>query len=164
MSDVREGKLPKENELHQIRTILVPTDFSRISNEAFDFASMLAEGFNARVVAAHVQEDTVSGLITDYPSVEELRKVVEIERIQARKKLAEVAEEHFPETRELELCVALGVPHLEIARLAEQKEADVIVMATHGRGFVSHLLVGSTTEQVIRRSICPVFVVRGRHA
>jgi len=151
-------------EVNDLRTILVPTDFSGIANEAFDSARMLAERFEARVIAVHVQEDTLSGLIENHPSIDDLRKVVELRRKEARKMLAEVAKEHFPENLEVALRVVVGVPHVEIARLAEQKEADVVVMATHGRGFISHLLLGSTTEQVIRRSHCPVFVVRGRHS
>ena len=150
-------------EASELRAILVPTDFSGIANEALDSARMLAERFGAKVIAAHVHEDTLTCVIEDPPSVDDLRTFVELQRKEARKKLAEVAKEHFPENLEVELCVVVGVPHVEIAHLAEQKEADVVVMATHGRGFISHLLLGSTTEQVIRRSHCPVFVIRRRH-
>jgi nucleotide-binding universal stress UspA family protein len=55
--------------------------------------------------------------------------------------------------------VGLGVPHLEIVRAAEERHADLVVMATHGRGFFSHAFLGSTTERVIRRAPCPVLVV-----
>ena len=147
----------------EIRTILVPTDFSVIANDAFRSAGMLALRFGARIIAVHVQEDTVSRLIDDYPSVDELRKVGELHRKQARRRLEGVVARHLPEGIGVELRVPLGTPHVEISRLAERKEVDVIVMATHGRGFISHLLLGSTTEQVIKRSPCPVFVVRGGH-
>lgn len=56
--------------------------------------------------------------------------------------------------------VPLGIPHVEIAHLADECGADVIVMATHGRGFISHALLGSTTERVLRQAPCPVLVVR----
>jgi nucleotide-binding universal stress UspA family protein len=146
-----------------IRAILVPTDFSAIANEAFRSAGMLAASFGARIIAVHVQEESVSWLIDDYTSIDELRKVAELDRKDLRARLEETAKTHLPDGVEIELCVPAGTPHVEISRLAELKEVDVIVMATHGRGFISQLLLGSTTEQVIKRSPCPVFVVRGRH-
>ena len=56
--------------------------------------------------------------------------------------------------------VPLGVSHVELCRLARDRGIDLIVMATHGRGFVSHAIMGSTTERVLRRASCPVLVVR----
>jgi nucleotide-binding universal stress UspA family protein len=60
----------------------------------------------------------------------------------------------------VEPLVAMGTPHVEIVRLAEEQGADLIVIATHGRGFISHAILGSTAERVLRRSPCPVLVVR----
>ena len=61
---------------------------------------------------------------------------------------------------DVEVTVADGIAHLEIVRIAEERQVDMIVMATHGRGFISHALMGSTTERVLRRAPCPVLVVR----
>jgi nucleotide-binding universal stress UspA family protein len=51
---------------------------------------------------------------------------------------------------------------MEIVRLAEERQADLVVMATHGRGFISHAILGSTAERVLRRAPCPVLIVRER--
>lgn len=163
MQHISAEERSDRGEANELQTILVPTDFSGLANEALDSARMLAERFGAKVIAAHVHEDTLTCVIEDHPSVDDLKRFVELRRTEVRKKLAEVAKKHLPENSEVDLCVVVGVPHVEIAHLAERKKADVVVMATHGRGFISHLLLGSTTEQVIRRSPCPVFVVRRRH-
>ena len=75
----------------------------------------------------------------------------------ARKQLAELAPQLGSDVT---VAVTAGVPHIEIVRLAEQRQADIVVMATHGRGFVSHAILGSTTERVVRRAPCPVLSVR----
>jgi nucleotide-binding universal stress UspA family protein len=70
---------------------LVPTDFSEVANEAFDYARMLAERFGARVVAVHVQDDSLTGFIKDYPFAAELQEVIELQRKQASTRLAGIA-------------------------------------------------------------------------
>ena len=54
----------------------------------------------------------------------------------------------------------MGQPFVEIIRYAREKNVDVIVMGTHGRGAVAHMLLGSVTEQVVRMASCPVLTVR----
>jgi nucleotide-binding universal stress UspA family protein len=78
----------------------------------------------------------------------------------ARKRLEEFAAEHLAGFEDPELVIGVGTPHVEIVRLAEEKEVDLIVMATHGRGFISHAILGSTAERVLRRAPCPVLVSR----
>jgi nucleotide-binding universal stress UspA family protein len=142
--------------MNTIRTVLVTTDFSDTSKSAFALAGQVAEKFEAKVVAFHVQELQFHPLVVEYVAV----GLPEIERRheeQAREKLEDVAQQLGTE---VETVVASGTPHLEIVRMAEERGVDLIVMATHGRGFFSHAVLGSTTERVIRRAPCPVLVVR----
>ena len=74
--------------------------------------------------------------------------------------LAELVDQRFAGRAEVVTEVPRGSPHIEIVRLAEERGADLIVMATHGRGFISHAILGSTTERVVRRAPCPVLVIR----
>ncbi len=53
-----------------------------------------------------------------------------------------------------------GGPYVEIVRYAKERDIDLIVMGTHGRGFVAHMLMGSVAEKVVRRAPCPVLTVR----
>jgi nucleotide-binding universal stress UspA family protein len=143
-----------------IRSILLTTDFSDTSARAFASAKSLAGKFGARIIVAHVEDDRVSPLLVEYMPL----GLVTVRRRQvedAKRQLAEVVAQHLGRIDDVELEVSLGVPHGEIVRLAAERDVDLIVMATHGRGFISHAIMGSTTERVLRRSPCPVLVVPG---
>jgi len=141
--------------MRAIQTILVTTDFSETSKRAFPLARELAERFRARLVLVHVHEEWTL-LMGEYgqPLVQE---VFEEQRRMMEGRLHALARELGSD---VQVATALGAPHQEIVRLARERPADLIVMATHGRGFVSHALLGSTTERVLRRAPCPVVVVR----
>jgi nucleotide-binding universal stress UspA family protein len=83
-----------------------------------------------------------------------------IQHDHAQQQLEAFAREHFAGLP-VEVLVVAGIAHAEIVEAARTRAADVIVIATHGRGFISHAILGSTTERVIRRAECPVLVVRG---
>jgi nucleotide-binding universal stress UspA family protein len=146
--------------MEAIRSMLLTTDFSDTSAKAFATARSLAAKFGARIIVVHVEDDRVSPLLVEYMAVglESLRRR-QVE--EARRQLGEFVAAHLGQTADVELEVSLGVPHAEIVRLATEREVDLIVMATHGRGFISHAVMGSTTERVLRRSPCPVLVVPG---
>ena len=143
-----------------IKTILLTTDFSDTSRKAFGLAREIAESFGARVILAHVEEDHLPPLIVEYASVG-LEEIEQRQIEHATEQLTAVREE-LGSRIDVELEVVRGTPHVEVVRLAETRGADLIVMATHGRGFFSHAILGSTTERVMRRAPCPVLVVRDR--
>ena len=62
--------------------------------------------------------------------------------------------------KDVEKAVVRGVPFVEIIRTAKEKNADMIVIGTHGRTGIDHMLFGSTAEKVVRKSPCPVLTVR----
>jgi nucleotide-binding universal stress UspA family protein len=62
--------------------------------------------------------------------------------------------------KDVEKAVVRGVPFVEIIRTAKDKNADMIVIGTHGRTGIDHMLFGSTAEKVVRKSYCPVLTVR----
>ena len=148
--------------MENIRSILVPTDFSDIANQALAYAGPLAEKLGATIVAMHVEEEPTYGFVGDYPAVGDWKALTDLRKKHASERLEQLVQAHLPQALVAEMVVVVGVPHVEIARVAQDRRVDLIVMATHGRGFMSHLLLGSTTEQVIRRSPCPVLAVRDR--
>jgi nucleotide-binding universal stress UspA family protein len=142
--------------MNSIRTILVTTDFSDTSKKAFGLATQVSKKFEAKLVLLYVRETHLPPLVLDYAVA--LPPALEAEHQEkTRKTLEKEAEQLGPD---VESVVVEGTPHIEIVRLAEERELDMIVMATHGRGFFSHAILGSTTERVIRRAPCPVLVVR----
>jgi nucleotide-binding universal stress UspA family protein len=143
-----------------IESILLTTDFSETSAKAFGVAKGLAAKFGARIAVVHVEDDRVSPLLVEYMAVG-LESIRQRQVESAKQQLAEFVGKHFAGEGEVDLEVSLGVPHAEIVRLATERNVDMIVMATHGRGFISHAMMGSTTERVLRRAPCPVLVVPG---
>jgi nucleotide-binding universal stress UspA family protein len=143
-----------------IRSILLTTDFSDTSAKAFAAARALAERFGARIVVVHVEDDRVSPLLVEYMAVG-LESIRQRQVENARRQLDEFVSRHLGPEADVDREVSLGVPHAEIVRLATERKVDLIVMATLGRGFISHAMMGSTTERVLRRAPCPVLVVPG---
>jgi len=145
--------------MSEFKTILLTTDFSETSKKAFAPALLLAEKFGSRIVVVYVEEDKLPPLVVEYTAVG-LDEIMRDQEQRAAKRLEEYVAEHLPPDRVLETRVASGTPHVEIVRLATELKVDLIVMATHGRGFISHAILGSTTERVLRNAPCPVFAVR----
>lgn len=145
--------------MDEIRTILLTTDFSETSKKAFAPARALARKYGARVVVVYVEDDRWPPLVVEYMAVG-LEDIRQRQHEQARDRLAEFVAEKLGSEVDVTLEAPLGIPHAEIVRLAEEHQAELIVMATHGRGFISHAIMGSTTERVLRRAPCPVLVVR----
>ena len=144
--------------MKEIKTILVTTDFSDTSNKAFPVARGLAEKYDAGIVLAYVEEDRLPPLVLEYTDIG-IEEIVKRQHQRASSQLERLGREQF-QGLEVRTKAISGIPHLEIVQIAEEVEADLIVMATHGRGFISHAILGSTTERVVRRAPCPVLVVR----
>jgi nucleotide-binding universal stress UspA family protein len=143
-----------------IRAILLTTDLSDTSRKAIAPAVALARKFGAKIIMVYVVE-----LMPPYVVEATAIDVGDLERRQqamADDELARFAAKTVDSDVEVETVVALGVPYMEIVKLAEQRRIDLIAIATHGRGFLSHLVLGSTTERVLRHAPCPVLVIRDR--
>jgi nucleotide-binding universal stress UspA family protein len=140
-----------------IQKILVATDFSEASVAAVHQAAELAEIFGARITVMHVVEDPLGYTGQLYlPEAEAVRKsLTDAARMQLDKVLT--TEEVARWRGSLQLRT--GTPYVEIVRLAEDHGVDLIVVGTHGRGALSHMLLGSVAEKVVRNATCPVLTV-----
>ena len=101
-------------------------------------------------------------LVIEYPGIG-FDDMMQHQREQATEHLGRLVEEQLGKELETEFRIIDGIAHVGIVQLARELEADLIVMTTHGRGFFSHTILGSTTERVVRRAPCPVLVVREEH-
>ncbi len=137
--------------------ILVPTDFSNGSRLAVDYALELARRLGATVHLLHVVEDpSVAGMFTEaYVDLALIRKE---RRCDARHRMNGLLNDLHGTTITDE--IASGPVAQTIAGIAADRGADFIVMGTHGRTGLAHVLVGSVAEQVIRIAGCPVLTVR----
>ena len=150
--------MAEEKAVKPFDTMLLTTDFSELSTAAVESARALAEKFKATLILFYVLDDRIPPYLEEYVSHESQ----ETQRQRAREDLKKFASTHLGKTVSCETVVRFGIPDLEIIRFAEEREADLIVMATHGRGSLGHLLVGSTTERVLRQAPCPVLAVRAK--
>jgi MFS superfamily sulfate permease-like transporter len=138
---------------YKMRTILCPTDLSVHSDYAFQHAGALAKEHGAKLILAHVFPPSDATSETEASMV-----VSESEKQTIRKKL-ETMRPLDPRTT-MEVRLAEGQAAQEILRLAKESEADLIVMGTHGRTGMSHLVLGSVAEEVARVARCPVIIVK----
>ena len=138
-----------------IREILVPTDFSEHSNYALRYALALAGQIGARITLLHVLESPVIAPDEFYPGP------VAPNILRAEQAIARTWEtEKSKHPSQHQSIVKEGVPSQMIIETATAKGSDLIVIATHGRSGLAHVVLGSTTEKVIRQAPCPVLVVR----
>ena len=138
----------------RLQTIVVPLDFSPESLRALEFAFPLARRFGARVHLVHIYEGAhqFSSVATSPALWSEA---------EAKCHLADEVELTFGQRPRREDChIRTGKPAPEIVATAAELQADMIVVATHGRSGFKHLALGSTTEKIIRHATCPVLVVR----
>lgn len=144
-----------------LKRILLPTDFSEPALEATKYAVELADRFGAELHLLNVIEDPVIYLpmFESYP----LPSREEFEQY-AQTRLENWLLPDDAERCEAKLSWVHGTPFAEILRYAKDREVDLIVVGTHGRGLAAHLLMGSVAEKVVRKAPCPVLTVRpGEH-
>jgi len=142
-----------------IKRILVPVDFSKSSLKALDYALALAKTFKAEVVVLYVVEpvyysapDLTGGAETMVTLMDEQRRI-------GRQQLLRLEQRYAKAGARLRGVLQTGTAYRAIADAAQALKADLIVMGTHGRTGVSHLLVGSVAERVVRTAPCPVLTV-----
>lgn len=143
----------------QLKRILCPTDFSEPSEHALTYAISLAQQYGAVLYLLHVIEP-----LTPVPGIEMGPVLMYDERPDLLQQVHELLDEMVPEDIkakiEIKPLIRRGAPFLEIIRTAREEEIDLIVIATHGRTGLSHVLLGSTTERVVRKAPCPVLSIK----
>jgi nucleotide-binding universal stress UspA family protein len=141
-----------------LKKILVPTDFSECSEAAIRYGRALAEAFDASLFLLHVVQDpyTQPWAAEAFPAP--LGEMLEQWQQQARARLLE----SLPagDRGKVGVATLVGSPFYEIVRYAAEQQIDLIVIGTHGRGPLSHMLLGSVAEKVVRKAPCPVLTVR----
>lgn len=143
------------------RIILVPTDFSKYSDNAIAHAYDIAENRNAKIYLLHVIPKIDQWAITTSLS-EQVINQLQSESIKEAKRKMDVEIKKILNTSTIEVvCDArVGTPFEEILKVQQEQKADLIVIASHGRTGIRNILIGSVAEKVIRNATCPVYLVR----
>ncbi len=142
-----------------IRHILAPTDFSDYSKHAISYAFELAQTFGAKLSLLHVVELPPYPIEGFVPSTMGADLLNDLKR-QGSAALAQVLPQAQEAKIEVTRAVVMGSPFRKIIETAEAEHVDLIVMATHGRTGLSHLVMGSVAERVVRTAPCPVLTIR----
>ena len=146
--------------MERIKKILAPTDMSELSEAGVRYALDLARGVGAEVTVYHV-------LSTDELMQQDLAGPLSHILEKYEQALQKFLDEHFSGILPLvkiRTKVEIGAPDDNIVREADKEGMDMVVLSTHGRTGLSHILVGSVTERVVRHAPCPVLSIRPKTA
>ncbi len=143
----------------RIHRILVPVDFSDCAKKALQYAIPLAQEHEAALTLLYIVPPIYT--VGEYGGIEypQLQAEMQASGIKALEKLRDAEVRDQVPT---EMVVRLGAPANEIIEAARELNSDLIVVSTHGRTGLKHLLLGSVAEHVVRRAPCPVLIVRER--
>ena len=142
-----------------ITRVLVPLDLGESSPRTLEYAKALARPFGASLVLMHVVPNPYQAAASEVylPPPQEFLDELEA---QARTSLSELLTDADRTEFKAETVVTIGDPLSAIVDYARARPADLIVMGTHGRTGVVHLVLGSVAERVVRTAPCPVLTIR----
>lgn len=146
----------------KVKKILFPTDFSDAANYALSYAVEMTKLLDAKLEIVHIVFDD-SNIVAFYIPQMGMPMNEFIDNVEDNSK--ELFEKYLKENKELEGItythkILKGTPSAEIVKYAEEEGFDLIVLGTHGRTGLEHVLFGSNAELVVRKAPCPVLTVR----
>jgi nucleotide-binding universal stress UspA family protein len=143
----------------RLQKILLPTDFSNYSATATKYACELATKFAAELHLLHTLEIHLDST-PEFGMGLDLPRYINESRAAAKKALAGLLDPKWSAGRTVVHAVIEGSPKAEIVRYARKHDIDLIVLSTHGRTGLTHVIMGSIAENVVRTAPCPVLTVR----
>jgi nucleotide-binding universal stress UspA family protein len=143
-----------------IANVLVATDFGPASDTAMTYAREFARTFGARLHVLHVVDDAATYAGPEAIGVDLARLQVDLNDVGQVALNRVVTGEDRSQLRAVSVIRPGSSIAFEIVRYAGEQDVDLIVIGTHGRGIVRHLVMGSVAEKVVRAAPCPVLTVR----
>ncbi|OPY64646.1 MAG: hypothetical protein A4E57_03472 [Syntrophorhabdaceae bacterium PtaU1.Bin034] len=139
--------------------ILVPIDFSEYTDDIIKYATEIAQRFGSSIYLIHVIPNM--DYFTPYESFMAAENIVTVQKGiegEVTKDLEEVGRKITGiKTTNI---IRTGVAFVEIIDYVRSEGIDLVIMGTHGRGGLEHILIGSVAEKVVRKSPCPVLTIR----
>lgn len=145
----------------EINKILMATDFSENSKWALTYAISIARKYGAQLTILHIIQppNYPLGMYAEisFDAMDKFnRNISEV----TEKEMKNLCAKELGDFKDYDTLILSGTPFLEILRVAKEKDVDLIVVGTHGRTGLDHVLFGSTAEKVVRKAPCPVLSVR----
>jgi universal stress protein A len=147
----------KEDSVMNLKKLIAPTDLSRLSRAGVRYAVEMGREQGCEVIVYHI-----ISAAEDWFADDKLNPTSALVP-QQKQRLSEFVKETCADLLgkvEVRQIVELGVPYKKIVEKAKEEAADLIVISTHGRTGIDHMLVGSVTEKVVARASCPVLSIR----
>ncbi|BBO19128.1 universal stress protein family, Usp [Candidatus Brocadia pituitae] len=141
-----------------IKNILCPVDYSVYSEMALNYAIEFAEKYHAKLYLMHVLDIRVYDI--NNPDLYDINIVDEETLAKLRERLLRCVTEDTRGKIAVEALIIQGVPFAEIIKVSKEYKIDLIVIGTHGRTGISHAIMGSVAEKVVRKAPCPVLTIR----
>ena len=144
----------------KLENILVATDFGEASEAALRYGRDFARNFGARLHVIHVSGNALGWVGPESVAVDIAAVQAEIDEAARRKLRVLVNDDDRRELKAVEVVTNGRTPAYEIVSYARDSKIDLIVLGTHGRGAMAHMVMGSVAEKVVRTAPCPVLTVR----
>ena len=152
----------------QTQPIIVPVDFSEHSEAALLFASELADCLSSPLIVLHVVHDPgdAPGFYAGRQSTNDMKKIEDVASEMMDDFMQRMIKDHPDKSclKRAETKLLVGLPVTRILEAAENARAHMVVMGSKGRTGLSHILLGSKAEQVVRLSPVPVTIVKAQEA
>ena len=144
------------------KKILVPTDFSEYSSKALQKALDIAKEEGSEILLFHVIHNDFQTCVVDYCFTVDEIESIKSRMFAASKENMQKELDKFPLSKEVKVSTEVrnGVPYEEILKFQEEKGADLIVIASHGRSAIKTYFMGSVTSRVLKRAKCEVLLVK----
>lgn len=143
-----------------LKHVLVPTDFSETSDVALKYGKAFAAAFGATLHVVHVIEEPYGQPWAVEAYGFSLAALQDEWIKEAKGRMEKILSDEERASLKAVTTTVLGHPVMEILRYAKDNNIDLIVMGTHGRGPLGHVVMGSVAERLVRKSPCPVLTVR----
>jgi len=142
----------------QIKKILFPVDFTENSTKLIPYVLSMAEKYGSTIYLMHVVQDLLDwgGLYVPHVSLEESQKEV---LKSAEKLMDKICNEQLKGCPDFKRMIVSGDPALEILKIIESEDIDLVIMGTHGRKGLEHTIFGSVAGNVVKKSPIPVLTV-----
>jgi nucleotide-binding universal stress UspA family protein len=144
----------------KLKKILYPTDFSEASLEALRYAVGFARNCQAKLILMHVVNEKIFSEGLSFARVSAPEALEQEMSAEAGRQLKNIIPAADRQGLDWEMVILYGMPFLEIIRYAKDNAVDMIVIGTHGRSGMEHIMFGSTAEKVVRKAHCPVLSVK----
>ena len=143
-----------------VKKIICPTDFSDFSYKALEVAEELCREFGAQLCLIHVVTPIPKAMGSPTATGFDIPRYEEDLAEQSKKMLKRLIKERVAKSVKTEAEVVHGLEADSIVKMADEKDADLIVIATHGHTGLKHLFLGSVAEKVLRHSAHPVLTIK----